>query len=224
MKGFDEVTKFKNKLTNLFAIRKASIHITDNNKETIELGKIILNPNSLHFLNNSKPYVFESVFKKLKELKKLLNHNNINLEDIVLTSSTILGIFGYREPSDIDFLSAKDFDLNQTLQSHNYLIDFYKKDKNELIYNPMYHFYYSDFKFISLDEIKKFKKNRNEIKDRLDLELIKRKQSFNKTIFLLKLRNSFNKSKFKFIAFMIPVSKKFKFYNFAKWIYKKITN
>ena len=108
-------------------------------------------------MNNSKPYVFESVFKKLK-IKKLLNHNNINLEDIVLTSSTILGIFGYRGPSDIDFLSAKDFDLNQTLQSHNYLIDFYKKDKNELIYNPMYHFYYSDFKFISLDEIKKFKK------------------------------------------------------------------
>lgn len=224
MKSFDEVSKLKNKLRNLFAIGKASIHITDNNKETIELGKIILNPNSLHFLNNSKPYVFESVFKKLNELKKLLHHNNINLDDIVLTSSTILGIYGYREPSDIDFLSAEDFNLNQSLQSHNYLIDYYKKDKNELIYNPRYHFYYSDFKFISLDEIIKFKKNRNEIKDRLDLELIKRKQSFNKTIFLLKLRNSLNKSKFKLIAFMIPLSKKYNFYNFAKWIYKKITN
>ena len=224
MKSFDEVSKLKKKLRSLFAIGKASIHITDNNKETIELGKIILNPNSLHFLNNSKPYVFESLFKKLKKFKKLLNDNNINLEDIVLTSSTILGIYGYREPSDIDFLSAENFDFNQSLQSHNYLIDYYETDKNELIYNPKFHFYFSDFKFLSLDEIKKFKKNRNEIKDRLDLELLKRKQSFNKTLFLLSLKNKINKSKFQFIAIMIPLSKKYKFYNFAKWIYKKITN
>ena len=53
-------------------------------------------------------------------------------------------------------------------------LSYYHVPKNEIIYNPKYHFYCNGFKFSSLMVIKKMKQNRNEPKDVNDLSLIKK--------------------------------------------------
>ena len=63
---------------------KASIHITDEQSETLDLAKYILNSNSIHFLNNSKPYLFQNTFHNLKLLKEKLNSLNINNDEIIM--------------------------------------------------------------------------------------------------------------------------------------------
>ena len=218
-----EANLIKNELRKLFKIGKASIHITDTDKETIGLGKLILNPNSEEFLNNSKPYMYDTLFNKLFELKENIKENGYSLNDFALTSSSVLGIYGYREPNDIDYLSFTELNSSNIYQSHNKLIDKYSDNLDQLIYNPKNYFYYNDFKFLSIDQIKNFKKSKNEIKDKLDLQLIKKRESFNSKLLYLKTLNLLQKVKFKTIAFLIPFSKKYGFYNFAKLVYKKLS-
>ena len=65
-KSLEKVNKIKISLREKFNIDKASIHITDNNNETYDLAKLILNDNSIHFLNNAIPYKFQDLFNNLK--------------------------------------------------------------------------------------------------------------------------------------------------------------
>uniref|UniRef100_UPI00404828D2 hypothetical protein n=1 Tax=Algoriphagus sp. TaxID=1872435 RepID=UPI00404828D2 len=51
--SLEKVNKIKNSLRNKFNIDKASVHITDNNNETYDLAKLVLNDNSIHFLKES---------------------------------------------------------------------------------------------------------------------------------------------------------------------------
>jgi len=66
------------------------------------------------------------------------------------------------------------------------------------------------------------KKKRNEIKDKIDIKLID-KTSKDINIYILKILNYFNVIKTNFVAKLIPMSKKFGFYNTAKSIYKMLS-
>ena len=213
------VNQIKDSLREKFNIGKASIHITDEQSETLELGKYILNSNSIHFLNNSKPYLFHNTFHNLKLLKEKLNSLNINNEEIIIDGGSVLSIYGIRDTNDLDYLclsgSINGFD------NHASQLVYHKEKIEDLLFNPKHYFYFNDFKFISIEQIKKMKKNRNEIKDRIDIKLINR-QSKDPLLSILKVSNYINLFKTKLVARMIPISKKFGFYNFAKNIYKSI--
>ena len=91
----------------------------------------------------------------------------------------------------------------------------------DLIFNPKHYFYFNDFKFVSIEQIKKMKKNRNEIKDRIDIKLIN-KQSKDPLLSLLRISNYINLFKTKLVAIFNTAFKKIWFYNIAKNIYKSI--
>ncbi len=207
-----EVNKIKSDLRKKFKIKKASIHITDNDDETLDLAKYILNKNSLHFLNKAKPYLYKSLFNKLKSFKQNLKNSKISINDVVIDDEGVLSIYGIRE-----FKNFTYFKKDEIIEEN----EAYNHSPNDLIFNPKFHFYFNDFKFVSLNEIKKMKKNRQLSYDNNDIKLIEKKtkkeswsfELISDTLFLFKAR---------LVAFLIPVSKKLKFYNIAKWVYKRV--
>ena len=98
------VNQIKDNLREKFNIGKASIHITDEQSETLELGKYILNSNSIHFLNYAKPYLFHNTFHNLKSLKEKLNSLNINNDEIIIDGGSVLSVYGIRDTNDLDYL------------------------------------------------------------------------------------------------------------------------
>ena len=140
-KSFSNVIKTKDQLRKKFGINKASIHITDNDDETVHLGKIILNQNSINFINKAIPYKFISTFNLLKDLKNHINKKQISLESFVLVGDIVLGVYGIKKTELVNYISC--FNLDNDLiffKSSNAKIDLINQNIEELIYNPKYYF------------------------------------------------------------------------------------
>jgi hypothetical protein len=143
------------------------------------------------------------------------------VNDIVICGSFPLSLYGYLESSDIDFLSiGLDKDLDKKICSHNTYQKLYKKSIEELVYNPENFFYFNGIKFIKIEIIVDFKRNRNEIKDRLFLENYNSKSGFK--LFILNILNNLSLLRYKSLAFIIKYSKILGLYNFLKFFYKKL--
>ena len=214
------VNAIKDKFRKHVGLGKHSIHINDNKEELILASQLILNDNSISFLNDSNIFKYKDNFNKIENFKKVLAENNIDLNDIVIGGSFPLSLYGYLESSDIDFLSTdlkKDLDIKICL--HNTYQKFYKKSIEELVYNPENFFYFNGIKFLKLEIIVDFKRNRNEIKDKLFLEKYKSKSSFRISFF--KFLNTLSLFRYKLLAFIIKHSKTLGLYNILKFFYKK---
>ena len=83
-------------------------------------------------------------------------------------------MYGLREAKDIDYIEKdnKDIKLKMYGCHKGKWFNYYKINKENILYNPENHFYCNGLKFVSLNVIKKMKTNRNEKKDIKDLELI----------------------------------------------------
>ena len=218
--NISKVNLIKHKFREQIGIGKHSIHINDNKKELISASQLVLNENSVNFLNNSNIFKFKDNLKRIDNLKKILVKNNIDLNDIVIGGSFPLSLYGYIPSLDIDFLSIEiNKDLDKEICSHNSYEKFYNKPLNELIYNPDNYFYFNGIKLLKLDIIIEFKRNRNEIKDKLFLESYKPRSSFR--LFLMYILNNLSLLKYKLLALIIKYSKILGLYNFLKFFYKK---
>lgn len=169
--NIEEVIEIKEKIRSIFNIGKHSIHITDNQIETLRISRIAFNENSVHFLNYAKPNKYLSTHKKIKDFKSFLIKNNIKNEDVVLDSSIILSAYGLREARDTDFFCSNNenikykFDL---INNHDEALGLYRLEKMDIIYNQCHYFYFNDLKFISFTKLYQMKLNRNEKKDQND--------------------------------------------------------
>ena len=215
--NFKNVINLKENLRQLFGIQKSSVHITDNDKETLEIGKIVLNDNSINFIKQGIPHKFPILFENLKLFRELLINNRADINSIVISGDTVLGIYGFKPCNFVNFISNQEIELNhkQIINESNYF-SHYEENIEELLYNPKNYFYFYGFKFQTLENIKKLKSYRNNPEDRSDIVLINKKNSSSK----IEIRDIVDYYKFKIIGWIIPVSKKFKFYKFAKKVYK----
>ena len=215
------VNKIKDKFRKDVGIGKHSVHINDNKQELISATQLILNDNSINFLNDSNIFKYKDNFTKIENFKKVLVENKIDVNDIVICGSFPLSLYGYLESSDIDFLSiGLDKDLDKKICSHNTYQKLYKKSIEELVYNPENFFYFNGIKFIKIEIIVDFKRNRNEIKDRLFLENYNSKSGFK--LFILNILNNLSLLRYKSLAFIIKYSKILGLYNFLKFFYKRL--
>jgi hypothetical protein len=173
----EKVIKAKQEIRVLCNLGNFPIHINDTRDEAIELAQTYFNENSLYVLNYKKYYSnSQKIDCFIDEFKKYLNANQLNSDDFCASGSTPLGIFGVREINDFDFISidaelpiAKNIDLS----NHESELSYYPVDKESIIINPRYHFYYHGIKFITLDVLLKIKTSRNEKpKDIYDIRCI----------------------------------------------------
>ncbi len=172
--SLEQVTLIKDKIRQLFEIGKHSVHISDTKQEAVRISRLLLNENALHFLKYANPVKFPSTAKRIEEFKLFINNNNIKADDILLDSGILLSLYGIRETNDTDYLCINNDIKHQVAQidDHSEALDYHEANKNSLVLNNSFHFYYEDIKFISFSQLYKMKKNRAEQKDRNDLSLM----------------------------------------------------
>lgn len=173
--SFDEILALKQEVRKFVGLEKHSIHITDNQLESIQTLNLLFNKNSIDHLNISIPDKYAKFNNKIKIYKEKIKKNNLNISDFIVDSSGVIGVFGIRDCNDLDFLSLSDRQYlieQKGIEKHDSELQYYNINKDSMIYDPRNYFVYNDLKFITLQVLKEMKKNRNEEKDKTDLKLI----------------------------------------------------
>jgi hypothetical protein len=212
--NFDDILKVKAEIRDLLKVGNTCVHINDTRDEAMWLAKTYFNNNSLDMLTK-RPFLHEN--KEFEELLTIFNKSiieqNLDQDDFCCAGSTPLEVYGVRKSSDLDYLSCNKENFtspNKDISNHDNQLEFYPYSKEEIIYNPLNHFYFNGMKFISLDILHKMKKKRNEdpkdIDDCVALELLqkegivrfKRKRTFK----LFKIKKKKNKRKLIILGFI----------------------
>jgi hypothetical protein len=167
-----DVIRIKSQIRDIFGIDKNSIHISDTAEEAIALSKLLLNENSLHFINNSHPYKFVKTQLLLDNFRKTVQNKNGNLDDYALDSGMVLGIYGLRRPNDLDYLTTQKNLESNILCDHSVELKYHNHKVIDLIYDPSLYFVFEGVKFISIFEVSKMKHRRRHEKDIIDIKLI----------------------------------------------------
>jgi uncharacterized protein YfeS len=87
----------------------------------------------------------------------------------------VLSAYGLREAKDIDYLCSDNSKIKENFDEvniHDEELQYYGKNKNELIYNQKYYFYFNDIKFISFEKLYDMKTNRAQEKDKNDCRIM----------------------------------------------------
>lgn len=229
MDCLDKVIELKKEIRNIFDIGNHSIHITDNKGESMQIVNLLFNDNSIEHLNKSIPYKYKDFNILLKRFKEKIIHNNLDLNNFVIDSSSVLAVYGLRPSYDIDYLSLVQNSSiidEELIQSHDSELKHYNLDKDEIILSPLNYFVYQNVKFTTLDLLLRLKKNRGEKKDKDDCRLIEmfianRKNKFIENVCReLKIRIRRQKSACK--SNVILILKKLNLYSSIKKIFNGI--
>lgn len=219
-----KVVALKKKMRDVFGIEENSLHITDYPEETQYVSQMLLNNNTVNFLNRGEPFKFVKLNKKVFDFKDALKEQNKDINDYVIDSGSVLGIYGIREAGDLDYLCITDKDnLSEDFENHVLIKDgeYYQRPFDDLIYNPNNVFYYFGLKVMTLDRVNEFKTNRGSSKDKIDIDLISSfisgKQSIAQKLGVIKLNISrwFRNTLYK-AASMLPDP----IYDFLRKIYR----
>ncbi len=163
VEDYEKLVDIKENMRSLYGLEKHSLHMTDNKNETIQMANILLSANTISFLNKCNALEYKNTFKLLEQARK------INAKDkVCFTGSLVLALYGIRLANDVDYICYDDCDAD----SHNAYLSFYGYSREQILHQPDLSFTFFDLKFLSLECIKVFKKNRNESKDRDDIKLI----------------------------------------------------
>lgn len=173
-KSIEEVRSIKQRVRDVNGIGFSSVHITDTHEEATRLAALLFNKNGRHFLE------FEKVGKvdisaKLQEFREVMRATQVDLKDVAIDGSFLLALYGLRSARDVDFLSLKQITSQSTdIEPHDDQIVYHRRNKNQIIYDPTYHFVYSGIKFVSFQQLFDMKSVRDENKDRYDIALMSR--------------------------------------------------
>ena len=185
------VLHIKAHIRDMFGIGNHSIHITDDQKETVYIADILYNENSLHVLNYGMPDKYQESAIKRKRFARYVCGAGMSLERFVIDSSSVLALYGLRDAADIDYLyldGTKELFEDGDVGCHDQYLYHYGLSKNELILDPSCYLVYDGIKFITLDVLLRFKQSRREKKDIIDCELIKSFMSSNRSYKILLLK------------------------------------
>lgn len=169
------ISNTKTQIRDICKVDKHSIHITDHKNEVDRISKIILNKNSISFLNKANIFKYKENFQIINKFKDFLNLNKLDIDDIIIDSSFIMSIYGIRKAKDLDFICNSFIEKN----NHNFFnvvnerdLNYHKINKKDLIYDSNNFFYFQGIKFITLKNLYYKKKKRGEVKDLTDIKLI----------------------------------------------------
>lgn len=172
----DTVIEIKRQIRELLHLENHSIHISDNWHETIDMTELLYNRNSVDFMNRSNPYVYCMVYKKIAELKQLIEKNGYDKSRFIIDSSAVLEVCGLRRAADVDFLTDYIFEEESQIEGVDNHIDqlpYYNITLADMLYDPRNYFYFEGMKFITPQRLLMMKANRGEEKDIRDVKLLK---------------------------------------------------
>ncbi|XP_045159501.2 uncharacterized protein LOC123524940 isoform X1 [Mercenaria mercenaria] len=180
---------------------KYTVHIPDTAEENLILAEMILNPNSIQFMNYAKKaFDCKLIAKEVASRSSIAPISTLPgiyvvRDDVMIDSGTVLGFFDLRRRTDVDLLFLHGIDKALLGNDHGILIQAHAfknnpiskgrawgedhfshsgaTDKWDLFYNPKNYGYCYGIKFVSLKQLVRYKMKRNEPKkDLVDVELI----------------------------------------------------
>ncbi len=173
--SLDEVLKAKKKIRDILGIGNYGIHITDTHEEAVELANMFFNANTIDFINRTRPDKYIKTNANIQMFIEQIEKNNLNIDDFVIASSTVIGLYGLRNSGDVDYFSLSEEQHkvdNETIECQDKYLDYYGASKADLIYNPANYFRYLNVKFVMPQYVRNFKKKRNNEKDKIDVKLL----------------------------------------------------
>lgn len=175
----NSIVDVKEEVRAVFGIGKHACHSSDNEKETLCMAQLLFNENSIHLMNNGKFDYDPELVEKLLLLKEKVLEQNKSLENYIVDSSSIMGLYGIRKTGDVDYIALDGDDSFQKegFDNNNNQLNYYSSTADQLIMNPCAYVYFYGMKIITLPILMKFKQNRGKKKDIEDVQLIKDKIS-----------------------------------------------
>lgn len=222
--SLDEVLKIKDNIRDIFNVGKHSIHITDTKEEATRTARIVFNDNSIHFLNYAKPNKYISTHRKIDTFKEFIKENDLNSNDFLLDASIVLSAYGLREAKDTDYFCSDNNKIKvefDDINIHDEELKYYDENKNEMIYNQKFYFYFNDIKFISFTQLYKMKTNRNEEKDKNDCKMMEALIENNRwKEYVTKIKQSVYYEKIKLRKKIIAILQNIGLYKITRNIYR----
>ena len=168
----DNMVKLKDEIRSLCDVGKHSVHVNDTQEETWRIASSVYNKNSIHHLNNKKITDIPNFNLYIEKYHAIIK-DRTDKYDFCVDSSAVLSCYGLRDCRDLDFLHLKNImPISHNVDCHNQEAAHYREKKDDIIYNPRFHFYSFGIKFASIDVVKSMKEHRNEEKDKVDVNLI----------------------------------------------------
>lgn len=141
------------------------------------LAELLLNDNSLHFLNTRRELDLESFPGLLGLYAEWFREQRFDPAEFCLDNGVVMALYGIRDTHDIDFLHLGHrkkirYTRPELCQSHNQVLKSVKAfpiSIEEIIQNPARHFYYYGQKVASFDTMRTLKQLRRREKDLRDL-------------------------------------------------------
>lgn len=170
MYDINKLIQMKEECRKIFNKGKNSLHVSDHTEDTFRISSSVLNDNSIFFLNNGT--------------NDISNNNKLNLQiyfnevkfnkQFCLTSSLVMELFKIRNARDVDYINRNDYIIKEgDIGIHDKeWLKYYPTNKDDILFNPDNYFYFNGHKIITLNNVLKMKKNRNEEKDKIDISLI----------------------------------------------------
>lgn len=202
-KTLDELTDCKHDIRTLYnhTYFKSSAHIPDSPEESLILAEMVLNPNSVQFLNNAKngeecrkiatEVARRSSLKAIPTLPGLF----LGRDDLMIDSGSVLHLFNLRNRTDVDILFLHEIDKRILGNVNDFRIEAHAfksnaisagrawgedhftetvKTKWDLFYDPANYGFCYGVKFVSLEQLVRYKLKRKEPqKDQYDVKLIR---------------------------------------------------
>lgn len=174
--NLEKVLEAKKGIRDILSVGNSSIHITDTHREAVELANMLLNANTIDFINSAQPDKCIGANRNIQMFIQRVEENGLDIDDFAVDASTVLALYGLRKSNDLDYLSLSEEAYkvnNEVIDNHDNHMSYYGGlTKADLIYDPSSYFRYMNVKFIIPQYVRQWKKNRNEKKDRSDVALL----------------------------------------------------
>jgi hypothetical protein len=172
-KPLDEIVVLKEEIRNLIGFGKHSVHVTDNQEETLQISELLLNENSVYHMNYANPFKYYKGIERFIAFSKYLKEHNHNSKEILIDGSGSMEVFGLRKADDIDFISKQNIQKGKyhSKRTENDIFKLYGYNVDAL-QSPDSYFYFFGVRFLTLDEVLISKKKRGEKKDLVDIAII----------------------------------------------------
>ena len=155
----------KKLLRKIFNVDNHSVHINDTHVETVRAAEALFNSNSVHFLEHATNDYLEKFDSLFTYYRKHLQIENS--EDFCITGKSVIAAYGITDVQKIEYLHHGDTNNighpdiicdNESSRDYSVSID-------DIIYNPLNHFYYSGCKFLSYNIVIEMMKKYNNYDD-----------------------------------------------------------
>lgn len=164
--SLQKVRRIKAEIRDICNIGFSAIHITDNRDEAMLLADFLLQPKVNGLLNFTNLQILDY----LKWIKELCDELSLLEKDkMVVVGGKVLELYGLRKASDLDVLYLGEKKLSEQIDVHNTYYAQQDLCVSDIVYLPSNHITLFGVKFICIDQLMKFKKQRGELKDIIDI-------------------------------------------------------